>query len=435
MVTKGNIIRFAAALAVACLALTSCHKNRMDSDKEFDKVMILYSAGYNSLSEYLRSDIEEVQKGFLPSRKGKNALLLISKLTTRGSDYSTKTSPCLIRITGKNVKGEFTAQMDTLLSLENGAVLADINNTRTMLEYISEHFHSKSYGMVVSSHGTGWLPNGYFTDPDKYEGGGILFRRSDRESPEGLPVYVERYHDPSLPPVKTVGQEVETIKGKQYSHEMEIEEFAKAIPFHLDYLLFDVCLMGGIEVAYAMKDVTDVIGFSQTEVLADGFDYKKIAHHLLAGAKPDPKSVCSDYFESYDEREGRSRSASISLVDCTKLEPLAQVCRSLFAKYGDIIRTMDGSRVQAYFYDRDYHWHYDLYDIIAKAGASYEELSTLSEALSGCVLYKAATPSFFHLELKILSGFSMYLPSDGSKYLDDFYRTLGWNKATGLVSE
>lgn len=430
------IVRLSVAAVIACLSLVSCNKDRRHRGEDYDKVMIMYSAGFNSLSTYLREDIEDLKKGYLPSRNSKNALVLISKLP-ENNDYWTKTSPYVIRMTREKVHGKYVARMDTLTSLDAGAVLADAANTRRLLEYVRDNFPSKSYGMVLSSHATGWLPADYFANPGKYDGGGSAWlRRGNQErGGNGLRPYVERYHDPSLPAVKSVTQEVEVIGGRKYSHEMEIEEFVDAIPMHLDYLLFDACLMGGIEVAYACKDVADIVAFSQTEVLADGYDYTDIGHHLLERSVPDPSSVCSDFFEQYDKREGTNRSATVSMVDCSKVEDIAKVCSTLFGKYREKIRTLKSSAVQGYFYDPDLHWHFDLYDIVAKAGATADELATLQAALDASILYKAATPSFFNLKLDVTSGYSMYLPSAGSPYLDDFYRTLGWNKATGLVSE
>ena len=46
----------------------------------------------------------------------------------------------------------------------------------------------------------------------------------------------------------------------------------------------------------------------------------------------------------------------------------------------------------------------------------------------------AHTPEFLcEFEIKTFSGFSMYLPCNGTSELDKYYRTLEWNKATGLV--
>ncbi len=420
------------AMIMAAFAITSC-EHLDDDNSEYDKVMILCSAGFNSLSSYLSEDIEELQTGYIPANNSGNALFVISKLPVSSGNYSEETAPCLFRIYGNGTK----VTLDTLMTMEKGAVLAEKGNIRTFLEYVRDNFPSKSYGLVVSSHATGWLPSGYFSNPDKYETSSTAITSNSIRagSPAGLPLYVEPERDPSLPAVKTITQEIEVIDGVRYSHEIEIEDFADAIPMHLDYLLLDVCLMGGVEVAYAYKDIADVIGFSPTEVLAEGYDYSTIASHLLAGSSPDPQAVCEDFFEYYNSLSGTNRSATITLVDCSKVDALADVCQTLFGKYRDVICSMDPSPVQAYFYSSKYHWHYDLYDIVAKAGASENELATLQAALDDCILYKNATPSFFNLELNTVSGLSMYLPSDGSDYLDNFYRSLSWNEATGLVSE
>ena len=57
---------------------------------------------------------------------------------------------------------------------------------------------------------------------------------------------------------------------------MDVLEMVRAITIHLDYIIFDACLMGGIEVAYELRNVADKIGFSQAEILAHGFPYKPI---------------------------------------------------------------------------------------------------------------------------------------------------------------
>jgi hypothetical protein len=98
---------------------------------------------------------------------------------------------------------------------------------------------------------------------------------------------------------------------------------------------------------------------------------------------------------------------------------------------------MSGLQVQGYFrYNR--HYYYDLKDILVNAGISAEEEALLQRALDNCILYKAATPSFMlgssGFYINHYSGLSMYLPSMGSDYLDNYYRThLAWNQATRLV--
>ena len=233
--------------------------------------------------------------------------------------------------------------------------------------------------------------------------------------------------------VKSVGQDQVGVSGNYLSYEIQIEEFARALPMYMDYILFDACLMGGVEVAYELAGRCGVVGFSQTEVLAEGFDYKSLTSHLLNGGAPDPKSVCDDYFQQYAAQTGIYQSATISMVDCSKMEPLAAVCADLFEKYRNPINALTPSKVQRY-YRSNYHWFYDLVDIVRKAGATAEDLQALQQAVDECMVYRNATANFMgSFSITDYSGFSMYLPCNGSNELDKYYRTLKWNIATELV--
>ena len=86
------------------------------------------------------------------------------------------------------------------------------------------------------------------------------------------------------------------------------------------------------------------------------------------------------------------------------------------------------------YYRSGYHWFYDLESILMEAGITSEELGRLRAALGACVLYKGHTPNFMNsFEINVFSGFSMYLPAHGNAELSKYYKTLEWNKATGLV--
>ena len=328
---------------------------------------------------------------------------------------------------------------DTLVVYPDDTRSASAAQLNKVLTYVKDNYHAKSYGMIFSSHATGYLPLGYYSNPDKYVYTPVaamcgVGEGYDFPAPVGVP-YVEPEHDPSLPMVKSVGQDQVGVYGSYTSYEIEIGDFARALPadMPMDYILFDACLMGGVEVAYELVGRCRKVGFSQTEVLAEGFDYRGLTSHLLNGGEPDPESVCRDYYRQYENNSGYYQSATISFVDCSRLEPLAEICGVLFSKYRAAINTLGKYQVQRY-YRGNCHWFFDLEDILDKAGADEDELKALNEALESCILYKAATDEFM-LEFKIrdYSGLSMYLPSQGDKELDKYYRTLRWNVATGLV--
>ena len=367
------------------------------------RVMLMVSAGFNSLSNYLSQDLLDMEQGYLPEGTAftQDVVLVLSRLPQNYGDYSVECPPVLYRL---YLDRENFVKRDTLKIWADDTPLCQKETLQDALLFIQRKFPAKGYGMVFSSHASGWLPEGYYADPSKYEKG----------SGKGY---------------RSIGQDV-TPSGSGL--EMELKDFADAIPMHLDYLLLDACLCGGVEVAWQLREKTDMIGFSPTEILADGFDYINLTRRLLASV-PDPVDVCREYFQYYDSKSGSSRSATITAVDTRKMEPLAQLCRTLFEKYRLVIRTLNGNRVQGYFrYDR--HYFYDLKDILVQAGISKEEESQLDAALEACILYQAATPSFLDISLDRVCGLSMYLPSMGTDFLNQFYKDqMAWNEATSLV--
>ena len=393
------------------------------------KVMLLYSAGYNSLSRYLKEDIEDLCNGWLPrDRRADDVILVYSHQPSSPGQYTEQTSPALFRVYSQT---DSTVVLDTLVRYEPGTISASASQFHDVLSYVKDNFSAKSYGLVFSSHATGYLPSGFYAKPDKYTFTEEKTYRSGRRTLHPVPVpYVEPEQIPGMPAVKSIGQDV----AGTVSYEMDIKDFAEAIPMKLDYILFDACLMGGIEVAYEFAGKCDMVGFSQAEVLAEGFNYSSLATHLLGNKPtPDPYSVCDDYFTQYDIQSGVYRSATISLVDCNKLGKLADVCRRYFEKYRENIPVIDPSTVQR-FYRSSHHWFYDLQSILEQAGITRSEQAELKEALDQCVLYKGATPSFMsEFPINVFSGFSMYLPSNGHPELDKYYKTLKWNKATELI--
>lgn len=399
-------------------------------------VLLLYSAGHTSgIPKYLKEDIQDLMKGWLPRGTGfsNDVVLVYSHLPKTTADmawnYSERNSPVLFRL---YMGEDGNVVSDTLNVYAPETISASAGQLNEVLNYVYRSFPAKGYGMIFSSHATGYLPEGFYNDPDSY-----IYTDSSAagRSLSAARPYVEPVWMREGPMVKSLGYDYARVGGVAVSDEMDLKDFAAAIPMKLDYLLFDACLMGGIEVAYELRGKCSKVGFSQAEVLAEGFDYKSLTMHLL-GDDPYPQGVCEDYFLQYDVLYGNERSATVSLIDCDRLEPLAAVCRDLFSKYREGLNSIRASRVQRY-YRYDCHWFYDLYDIVAEAGAEEAELAELQAALDLCVDYKAATPEFlpysYGFTIDVFSGFSMYLPANGHLELDKYYRTLQWNKATGLV--
>ncbi len=440
-ITK-HIIRLAAVAAIAA-AFTCCRKNGPDEpDYENRRVLLIYACGFNSLNTDIRSDLDkELMEGYFPEKNG-DVVLVYSRIA--GNDLSPVKS--YIR---RLYKSKDKIISDTLKTFSESFIAADPTTMRTVLEYVREEFPAKGYGMVFSSHGSGWLPAGYYASPSKFErdhwwiGSGSETSSIATASvcsegisrlpvPEGDLADIDPWHGM----VRSLGND--EIEGKYYGHEMTVSDLAGAIPYHLDYLLFDMCFTAGVEVFYGLKDAADYIGGSPTEVMADGsFDYSKITGFLLKGSSPDLVGLYEDSFERYNSKTDQSfRSVTLNLVRTDGLAKLAEVCSDLIKTYRAAIDDAPTDDIQGYFRyasSGSRHYFYDLEDIFVKCGASDSDLSLLRTAMDDCVVYKNCTPTFISLKIDTYSGFSMYIPKAGTPVLDYYYKDEPWNKATGLV--
>lgn len=425
------------AVCVAAVSLVSGCRCGHEGPEETGtgKVMILWSNGFNNLSHYLEDDIKDLHKGYLPAKDDRDVVLVVSHLTDSRGDYVTKTSPQLIRIY-KDRKTR-KAVMDTLKSYSSGTYLGRASTMKDILGDIHRQFNAEHYGMIFSSHATGWLPAGYYSNPQKYDSKTQKPSSAGERLPEGAVPYTEEQRQPGEPDVKSFGATTVTESHVSYSYETDLTDLAETLPFHMDYLIFDACLAGGVEVAYELRSSADMICFSPAEVLAEGLDYTRVAGHLLSKDTPDVKAVAEDYYEQYAcITDPAGRAATVTVIDTRKMSRLAEVCGRLFGKYRTEMAGLDPTRVQRYY--RSYHhWYYDLEDILLKAGISAAEQAELESALEECITYKASTEAFLEkyggFTIDMYSGLSMYLPCDGSAYLDAFYRKLAWNKAAELV--
>ena len=405
-------LRIGIWAVLSLLAMTSCFKDadfspvpgesggrqqpgRLPSE-ETRQVMVMYSAGFNSLSGALTTDLLELENGFVPTAQSRadHILLVFSRHTYSG--YGTPVAPVLYRLY-KDREGEVVR--DTLLRWKPEDQACDPAVMREVMEFARNKFPAKGYGMVISSHGAGWIPE----------------------------------HTTPQASVKSIGQDADT----DHVRELEIPDFVDALPYKLDYILMDACFMACVEVAWALRDKAGVIGFSPTEIMSDGFNYHTLTQRLLA-SEPDALGVCKDYFIQYSSKtEEKDRNATITLVNTGAMEPLADICKTLFERYRESIAALKTSQVQRYYrqgLNRRHEHLFDLRHMLEQAGASASEMEQVDAALKACVLYEAHTDHFMSLDLNNVCGLSVYMPSSGDADLTRYYQNyVEWNNATQLI--
>lgn len=387
MVIGGMHIRFLFCALAMALTLFSCKKAEVEEIVvvKRPKTVLLYMVANNNLSNDAENSISRLQNGYIPSDEGN---LLVYK-------HCAGMDPVLLHIK----KGEDgTVAADTAyrfpprVSATKSALTQALNVTQAL-------FPADSYGLILWSHGTGWIPP-------------LASSSSAAQEVSGSA------------PQRTFG-----LDGKV---ELEIRDLAQAIPYKLSFMLMDACFMGGIETAYEVKDSVDYYIGSPAEILTESFPYHKIMQHIFKST-PDYAAVCKEYYDYYNAKSGAERSATVALMDCSKLAEVAEVAKRVFDQYGERIASLDLSLLQPYFRGSNSKYFYDLKDLVdAIADASLS--AEFAAALERAVPYKAATPYFIELPIRRFCGVSTYVPGNpADTKLADYYKQYKWNQATGMI--
>ncbi|MDE7426850.1 MAG: hypothetical protein K2M79_03525 [Muribaculaceae bacterium] len=178
----------------------------------------------------------------------------------------------------------------------------------------------------------------------------------------------------------------------------------------LDFVYFDCCYMGSVEVAYEMRDVAPVIAASPAEVPADGMPYNKTLPYFFTAGKADLVGAASTTFESYNSLSGSSRTCTLAVYDTSALKRLAVATAAVYKVSGgeteeDYEPQRYMTEATCYYYDLAHHVH---------AQCAPESLKAdFDAALADVVMYEQATPRLWdRLDIKYHCGLSTFIISE-----------------------
>lgn len=360
-------------LSVLCLSFfLSCNKNEEKTLPQ--RTVLIYMAGDNSLSSFVEDNMKMIEEGCKNADLGNGNI--IAYIDERGA------TPGLYQFR-KDKNGIVSRNLIKEYEEENSA---SPENLRSVITTVKEQFPSESMGIVLWSHGTAWLPSNL----DSY--------------------------------LRSFGQD-----GNNY---MELDDLSYVLnDFHFDFILFDACYMASIEVVYALRNCTDYIIGSATEILADGFPYNEITPMLL---NADVTGIADSFYNHYDQMSGVSRSASVSVVKTSELDNLADACRNILSRQTEeSLYNIDLYQVQALEYlTWNNHKLYDMEDYLSQI-ASNEEYTNLKTAMDKAIIYKACTPENYFAQcgsitIDKFSGLSIYAYQKNYPKLNDWYDQLEW---------
>lgn len=198
------------------------------------------------------------------------------------------------------------------------------------------------YTMSIGSHGMAWLPVV------------SLARAQMRAAVPQRREYWE-YAAEDRPLTRWFG-------GVSTTHRTEIQTLADALTqagMHMDYILFDDCYMSSVEVAYALRHVTDYLIGSTSEIMAYGFPYALAGEHMLG--EVDYEGICDAFHNFYSTYE--FPYGTIGITRCAELDDLADIMRRINASFTfdtttvDELQRLDGYTPTLFFDLGDYVRH------------------------------------------------------------------------------
>ncbi len=213
---------------------------------------------------------------------------------------------------------------------------------------------------------------------------------------------------------------------------------------HLDWVGFDACLMGSIEVANVIANFADYMVASEELEPGFGWDYSFLSSY---NDLSDPALICgviTGYFGSfydYVESLGYPMSATLSVLDLSEVAKVNEAVDALFSAMSDALDSGSYSRLAQYrqfvkcfgltdLADRGSS--YDLIDLGDLADVMMDEYPSQAIALSGAV---SSMVEYEYSNQLYTSGVSIYYPYDSQimfEYIGQYYyqslNTDGYNE-------
>lgn len=380
-----RLVRRVLPLAFALVFFDSCiFKDEVEH--QINRTVLVYMCAENNLAMTAQSNIRSMSTGL---GRGMDNYNLLAYIDCSGMD------PALIRI--------HDFKIDTIAKYPERDS-TDPKVMREVIDYVLANFQAEHYGLVMWSHGTGWLPGNKL-----------------------------HYVAPSMgyaPQRRAFAMEGQK---PNYSY-MDLDEMVQAIPDGIfDYILFDACFMGSVEVAYALRNKAQHIVSSSCEIVSYGFPYHVVTRDLVSN---NLLKSCDDFYDYYNSMKGWYRTAGISLVKTDEMDSLARCFRKIIGEYGDTVTKLDMSKIQCF--DRfDHHMIFDLEDVVVKLGTRRELMNEFRLQLDKCIPFKKSTEVFFRTDndsiiVNSYCGLSVYIPLPiyEAAGVNDSYRQTDWSDYT-----
>jgi hypothetical protein len=378
------------------------------------RTVLVYIAAENSLAHFAATDISEMVAGMQGMDTDLCNLLVYVDDTQ---------APRLLRLANDKTG---TIQKETVKAYDEQDS-ADPTVMQQVLKDAVKAYPAKSYGLVLWSHGEGWLPSDADT---KARSTRIL---SDQVTNRRWWAIDNNANS--------------TSNSGSY---MDIAELAQALSssVHFDFILFDSCFMLSAEVVYELKDYADYFIGSPAEIPGPGVNYDQLVPFFFDAHTRYAERLAYLYFLGYylgydpnvsTSNDNWTGGVAIGCVSSSALDDLAAATARVLPIYIKDGSTPVYSSVMTYDLRTANVYYHDLKDFIhqltATDAATYQQWLT---AFDEAMVYWGTTPtvySAFGRHTVTMSdytgGLSLFIPRYAKSDLLPAFRQLKWYTAAG----
>jgi hypothetical protein len=384
------------------LGVTSCHWFSPDDEVNYDRTVLAYIAAENSLSygAFHQQDIDEMLQaaGDIPT----NSRLLI---------YLDDTSnPRILSIEQQSGRRPTSRVVYEYSEEQNSG---DVETLRTVMEWVYDNYPSSTYGLIFWSHGDAWLPA-------------------------------------KAIPQRSICIDNERNNYSNSGSKMDIADVADVLAGFpcFEFIMFDACFMQAVEVAYELRNVARYVIASPAEIPNPGAPYERMVKPFFS-VPFDGAEVVEQYYRMYNDSVmpvydyGSDRyGVSLSVINCTHLDALANATAGMITKYVSRDEATDLKGVQRYYplSSKSRPEFYDMNGYMQRLITDEADYVRWKSVFDLAVPYARSTAWWYsndaytqHVDLDNYGGVSCYVPQDRSIYdgLNEKFRATSWYMDAG----
>lgn len=330
-------------VTVCLFGLSSCTEEAIDVDTVNKQTLFIYmpwtgnaSGSDTGLLYYFEINLDSIESAIIQNKGLSNSrvMVFLSEEPNKSSLYEityNETTKSIEHI----VVGNYT---DSSYSTPEG-----ITN---LLNEVTNRAYALNYAMIIGCHGSGWTYKEDWTD------------YPSRSLSQGNEQWLINYM--ASPNKELWTRFFGSVAKDGTAYQLNIEELAEGIQNSnivsegrkLQYILFDDCYMSNVETAYALRNVTNHVVASASEVMAIGMPYSEMWSYLNS-ATPNYTSMVSTFNTVYSNYQ--YPYGNLAAIDCRQMDSLAIVMKEINQQYSfpeerrDSVQVLDGFQPNLFF--------------------------------------------------------------------------------------